>query len=213
VQLHIIVQCFALPRNDDLLARPPSLLKRLRWFSDSNVKQPRLVPPLVIASGCEAIQWRSAKIQNCFRLRARALRWTATLRSSRSERRGVEAHAPLRKRVAFVAGNDVDTHDHAFPRRKRAQVLPHHSAQRGRGECRAPIVPAASRGKNKNHTSIVTAGTRRNHPAFPHANGFNGFLRALLGEPGFLATIARRSSSTGLISASGYQDHTTSPSA
>jgi hypothetical protein len=27
--------------------------------------------------------------------------------------------------------------------------------------------------KNKNHTSIVTAGTRRFHPAFPHADGFN----------------------------------------
>ena len=46
--------------------------------------------------------------------------------------------------------------------------------------------PAASRGKNKNHTSVVTAGTRRVHPAFPHANGFNGFLRALLGDRAFL---------------------------
>jgi hypothetical protein len=26
-------------------------------------------------------------------------------------------------------------------------------------------------------------------PGIPRANGFNGFLRALLGEPGFLATI------------------------
>jgi hypothetical protein len=46
-------------------------------------------------------------------------------------------------------------------------------------------------------------------------NGFNGFLRALPGEPGFLATIAgvMQSIAAGLISASGYQDHTTSPSA
>jgi len=36
--------------------------------------------------------------------------------------------------------------------------------------------------ENKNHTSVVTAGTRRFHPAFPHANGFNGFLRALPGD-------------------------------
>jgi hypothetical protein len=43
--------------------------------------------------------------------------------------------------------------------------------------------------KNENHTSVVTAGIRRFHPAFPHANGFNGFLRALLGEPGLFATI------------------------
>ena len=33
---------------------------------------------------------------------------------------------------------------------------------------------------------LVTAGTRRFHPAFPHANGFNGFLRALLGDRAFL---------------------------
>jgi hypothetical protein len=44
-------------------------------------------------------------------------------------------------------------------------------------------------------------------------DGFNGFLRALPGEPGFLATIACEIiASTSLISASGYQDHTTSPS-
>jgi hypothetical protein len=40
--------------------------------------------------------------------------------------------------------------------------------------------------ENKNHTSVVTAGTRRNHPAFPHAIGFNGFLRALPGDRAFL---------------------------
>ena len=28
------------------------------------------------------------------------------------------------------------------------------------------------------------------HPAFPHANGFNGFLRALPGGPGFLVPVA-----------------------
>jgi len=32
----------------------------------------------------------------------------------------------------------------------------------------------------------------RIHPAFPHANGFNGLYRALPGEPGFLATVARK---------------------
>ena len=46
-------------------------------------------------------------------------------------------------------------------------------------------------------------------------NGFNGFLRALLGEPGLLSPsqAAMRSIVARLISASGYQDHTTSPSA
>jgi hypothetical protein len=36
------------------------------------------------------------------------------------------------------------------------EVMLHRSARRGRGECRAPIAPAASHGKNKNHTSVVT---------------------------------------------------------
>ena len=41
------------------------------------------------------------------------------------------------------------------------------------------------------------------------------FIRALLGAPGFLATVigAMRGIVTDLIPASGYQDHTTSPSA
>ena len=42
--------------------------------------------------------------------------------------------------------------------------------------------------KNINHTSIVTTGTPLS-TGIPRAIGFNGFLRALPGEPGFLATI------------------------
>jgi hypothetical protein len=49
--------------------------------------------------------------------------------------------------------------------------------------------PAASRGKNKNHTSIVTTGwTGATRPSL--RNGFNGFLRALPGVPGLLASVA-----------------------
>ena len=39
------------------------------------------------------------------------------------------------------------------------------------------------------HTSLSHHGYSRDHPAFPHANGFNGFLRALPGESGFLVTV------------------------
>src|SRR5262249_49886129 len=64
---------------------------------------------------------------------------------------------------------------------------------------------------------------RRNHSGLPCAVVY-GLLRALLGEPGFLATVAlqasrvpARLSSTripqDLTPASGRQDHTTSPSA
>jgi hypothetical protein len=42
--------------------------------------------------------------------------------------------------------------------------------------------------ENKNHTSVVTIGTPLS-TGIPRAIGFNGFLRALPGEPGFFATI------------------------
>ena len=62
------------------------------------------------------------------------------------------------------------------------------------------------------------------HPAFPHANGFNGLFRARPGDRALLspspatmpARRSRRPTSpiiASLISASGYQAHTTSPSA
>jgi hypothetical protein len=60
--------------------------------------------------------------------------------------------------------------------------------------------------KHSHYRSAETSG-------LPCASGFNGFLRALPGEPGFFATIALRRLPQSLISASGYQDHATSPSA
>jgi hypothetical protein len=42
--------------------------------------------------------------------------------------------------------------------------------------------------KIKKHMSKSTTGSTGS-TGFPRANGFNGFLRDLLGEPGFLATI------------------------
>jgi hypothetical protein len=63
------------------------------------------------------------------------------------------------------------------------------SAQRGRGECRAPNAPAASRAKIKKHTSIVTTGSPE-IPSIPARNGFNSLLRALPGEPRSFATVA-----------------------
>ena len=65
--------------------------------------------------------------------------------------------------------------------------------RRGRGECRALSAHPQPRVRKMKAHEQVTARSR-NHPAFPHANGFNGFLRALPGESGFLATIAGGSS-------------------
>ena len=44
-------------------------------------------------------------------------------------------------------------------------------------------------------------------------NGFNGFLRALLGDRAFFVTVVSGVASANLTPASGRQDHTTSPSA
>jgi hypothetical protein len=66
--------------------------------------------------------------------------------------------------------------------------------------------------KMKKHTSIVTTVTPKFTRHSLH-NGFNGFLRALLGEPGLFATVAQRILPRSLTPASGRQDHTTSPSA
>jgi hypothetical protein len=79
----------------------------------------------------------------------------------------------------------------------------------------ALAAPAASHAKSKKRTSVVTAGSPET-PGIPRAAGFNGFLRGLPGEPGFLATIAgamRKSIVADLTPASGCQDATTSPSA
>jgi hypothetical protein len=50
-------------------------------------------------------------------------------------------------------------------------------------------------------------------PGIPARNGFNGFLRDLLGDRAFLSPSLADSASTSLTPASRRQDHTTSPSA
>jgi hypothetical protein len=68
--------------------------------------------------------------------------------------------------------------------------------------------------EKQNHTS-KSPQVHRIGPAFPHANGFNGFLRSLPGEPGLLTPSSAGCASidADLIPASGYRDATTSPSA
>ena len=52
-----------------------------------------------------------------------------------------------------------------------------------------PTAPAASRANEKKHSELVHYRFWPDQSGFPRANGFNGFLRALPGEPGFIATI------------------------
>jgi len=47
--------------------------------------------------------------------------------------------------------------------------------------------PTASRGVKEAHEQVTTG--RAENTGIPCANGFNGFLRALPGEPGFFATV------------------------
>ena len=64
-------------------------------------------------------------------------------------------------------------------------------AQRGRGECRVPNAPAASRANGEvKHTSVVTEGSP-DSPGIPARNGFNGLFRALPGERIRLVTVVR----------------------
>src|SRR5581483_8992752 len=95
-----------------------------------------------------------------------------------------------------------------------ARVVPNHcpSKERGRRESRAPDAPAASYAKVKSIRASHHRFTGTIRPSL--RNGFNGFLRARPGDRAFLPPSPARcvSIDTNLISASGYQAHTTSPS-
>jgi hypothetical protein len=82
----------------------------------------------------------------------------------------------------------------------------------------APAAPVRKNARGRNRR------LRRNHSGLPCANGFNGFLRALLGDRAFLppsscrapritARLGSARHPQHLAPASGRQDHTTSPSA
>jgi hypothetical protein len=105
-----------------------------------------------------------------------------------------------------VDGRDEPGHDegriHASPRRIAPELLIYPSPKEGVGNAGCTSAPAVSRGKNKNHTSVVTAGRRRFHPAFPHANGFNGFLRALPGDRALLPPSPRNAKALSRVDAS-----------
>jgi hypothetical protein len=70
-----------------------------------------------------------------------------------------------------------------------------------------------SRACSVENTRVSHHGYTGNHPAFPHANGFNGFLRALPGDRACLSPSPAELCSANLTPASRRQDHTTSPSA
>jgi hypothetical protein len=95
----------------------------------------------------------------------------------------------------------------------RVRREPRPSAKRAQGMPGALLAPIASRGNEKNHTSIVTTGTPLS-PAFP-ARMVLRFPSRSSRRPGFVASVvgAMQSIVANLAPASGCQNHTTSPSA
>jgi len=79
------------------------------------------------------------------------------------------ARRPQRQALRACAGNDGKARFRA-PAARCARVVHASFApeNRGRGECRVPAAPAASRAMCWWHTSVVTTGAPE-HPAFPHA--------------------------------------------
>ena len=72
--------------------------------------------------------------------------------------------------------SDIDSGQSRRVLARRPELLRGRFARERRGECRAPDAPAAR------VRLVVAHGSHRrspDHPAFPHANGFNGLCRAL----------------------------------
>ena len=86
------------------------------------------------------------------------------------------------------------------------------SENRGRREHRVHAAPAVSCATCTIRTRTRAYRVSGGNPAFP-AQWFYGLFRALPGEPGSFATVARGALPANLTPASGCQDHTTSPSA
>jgi len=86
-------------------------------------------------------------------------------------------------------GREGRRHDFTLSRRTASEFFHQITLieNRGRREGRVPVAPMV---RVQQKARGRTTGTNRiNRPSL--RNGFNGLLRALLGEPGFLATVIR----------------------
>jgi hypothetical protein len=123
------------------------------------------------------------------------------------------ARAPLRKRFAFVAGNDDQTHLRDLAARF-ARVLACWSRplqSEGAGNAGRPMRPQPRVRGVESTKAHALVRSHRNHPAFP-TQWFYGFLRALPGDR-LVDTVTGEVTSANLTPAPRRQDHTTSPSA
>src|SRR6202163_3410355 len=111
-------------------------------------------------------------------------------------------------------------HTFATSPREAPESLMNLSPERGRGERRMPVAPAASCAMIVVERTRATTSTPES-PGVPARNGFNGFLRALPGDRAVLPPSSADMflskpgwadlNSANLTPASGRQDHTTSP--
>src|ERR1700681_4248607 len=111
-------------------------------------------------------------------------------------------------------------HTFATSPREAPESLMNLSPERGRGERRMPLAPAASCALVVVERTRATTSTPES-PGVPARNGFNGFLRALPGDRACLPPSSADMflskpgwadlNSANLTPASGRQDHTTSP--
>src|SRR6202171_6453788 len=97
----------------------------------------------------------------------------------------------------------------ASPRREAPELCMNLSPNRGRGECRVPVAPAASCASVESTRVVTTVAPE--HPAFPHAMVLTAFfvLSPVIG----LVCHRHLRFPADLTPASRRQDHTTSPSA
>jgi hypothetical protein len=122
--------------------------------------------------------------------------------------------APLRKRFAFVAGNDGKKHTFAFSRRNPPEFCcqTFRPPNRGRREYRALGAPAAACAMVEVKSTRVSQVTPET-PGIPRAMVY-GLFRALPGDRALLPpSLLRSLLLKNLTPASRRQDHTTSPSA
>jgi hypothetical protein len=176
-----------LPHKGGGNGRPAQLSPSDRCSTDSNLKQPGRDSWFVIASEAkQSIRPRGSK--------------RGLLRSARND---VETHGGKGTRPRIPATQSAPE---SCPKIHRLEQ------QRAWGMPGARCTRSLACEKNKAHERSHREVHRRN-PAFPHADGFNGFLRALLGDRAFLPPSPRELLRENLTPASGRQDHTTSPSA
>jgi len=124
--------------------------------------------------------------------------------SSRSLSSGAHSRDPLAPR------ND-GKHASTFSRHEMSEVLEANRPpiRRGRRECRMRVAPVAACAVKKHRRQQLQVHRNSRHSL---RDGFNGVLRALLGDHAWLPPSFAEDSAT-LAPASERQDHTTSPSA